>query len=433
MAVVLAGLALSGVPGTTVSQPPLPGDDGARHLGAATCGNSTCHAAQQTLQFSNVLQYEYIIWRDHDRHSKAFDVLKSDSATRMATNLGLGRASEAPQCLRCHADFVPPEQRGKNFNLVDGVSCEACHGGSEKWLGAHSSGVSTRKQNIAAGMYPTDDPSARARLCLSCHFGSIAQPMTHELHAAGHERLKFELDAYSSERPAHHRIDQDYRQRKPQGYGTHAWVVGQLATAGLHLELIRRHTHGSSPLFPELSHFECYSCHRMFGNGAPGSGDAPRTRDGALQMLTVIAAVLTPDRLKGLEDGIADLHTGARKGETAWLEAAAALSQRVTELQVALADVHPDADSTRALLDELLKRAVDGVDVSPIHAEQAALAAGTLVFVLEDLGAAPANADAVDKALDNLYATAGRPAQFDLHAWRASVKAMAAALAAGDT
>ena len=89
-------------------------------------------------------------------------------------------------CLDCHADNVAVERRAKGFQLSDGVGCEACHGGAVNWLGQHISGAADHGANLLAGMYPSEDPVARARLCLSCHFGTADRFITHRIMGAGH-------------------------------------------------------------------------------------------------------------------------------------------------------------------------------------------------------------------------------------------------------
>src|SRR5690606_27638381 len=109
--------------------------------------------------------------------------------------------------LGCHATFVPAEKRGKRFALSDGVGCESCHGPASRWLGQHVTGEASRAENIAVGMYPTEEPAARAELCLTCHLGTADRFASHRLMGAGHPRLSFELDTFTRIQPAHFRID----------------------------------------------------------------------------------------------------------------------------------------------------------------------------------------------------------------------------------
>lgn len=69
--------------------------------------------------------------------------------------------------------------------------------------------------NVAAGLKKLEDPVVRAGVCVDCHFGSAkdGQFVTHRMMAAGHPRMGFELDLFSSLQ-AHHQEDVDYGWRK---------------------------------------------------------------------------------------------------------------------------------------------------------------------------------------------------------------------------
>ena len=210
------------------------------HLGVASCASSTCHGATTKSPHSSVPQDEYLIWAKSDKHRLAYRVLLGARARRIAYNLGLRDAATAPLCLNCHADDVPPDRRGPQFRLSDGVGCEACHGGASNWLGVHISGA-THQQNLAAGLYPTENPLARAKKCLSCHFGDPADPqrfVTHRIMGAGHPRMGFELDTYTYAEPAHFVVNKAYVARKGPVNDARIWAVGQAYSLLLHMQAV---------------------------------------------------------------------------------------------------------------------------------------------------------------------------------------------------
>src|SRR5438876_3747651 len=176
------------------AHPLLPYQMNVKSMGVVNCANSLCHGAVQPWEKANVLQNEYVTWSRVDKHARSYKILFNEQSTRIARTLGLGRASEAKICLACHTHYVAAERRGEGFELDDGVSCEACHGPSEHWLPKHVEDGATHAGNLAAGLYPTDDPVQRARLCLSCHFGNGDRFVTHRIMGAGHPRMSFELD-----------------------------------------------------------------------------------------------------------------------------------------------------------------------------------------------------------------------------------------------
>jgi len=164
---LLLGLLLlgGGVLGNAAISAELPQRAAEKHMGVATCGNSTCHSVKQLEEPSNVLQNEYSTWLFHDRHSKAFSTLLNQESQSIALKLGIKDASKADICLDCHADNVPQEKRGPEFHMSDGVACEACHGGSEKWLSRHTLKPYSAERNLTDGMYPTADLAARTIVC----------------------------------------------------------------------------------------------------------------------------------------------------------------------------------------------------------------------------------------------------------------------------
>ncbi|MDB5422734.1 MAG: hypothetical protein JWQ29_150, partial [Phenylobacterium sp.] len=181
------------------SAPPLAGRVGV-HEGVASCGGSTCHSRPAATGLA-VRQNELITWQNPSSpaglHSRAWRVLTEARGQAISSKLGLGPAQNAPACLGCHTD--PAAQRGARFQVSDGVGCEACHGGSGGWIASHYVVGATHAANVAKGMKPLDDPKTRAGVCLDCHFGSArpGQFVTHQMMAAGHPRVNFELDLFS--------------------------------------------------------------------------------------------------------------------------------------------------------------------------------------------------------------------------------------------
>jgi hypothetical protein len=92
--------------------------------------------------------------------------------------------------------------RGRNF-ATEGVSCEACHGPATGWLGYHVTKDATHDESVKRGMYDTKDVVKRTDKCLTCHLGTSEKFVDHEMIAAGHPDLVFELEAFSAAMPRH--------------------------------------------------------------------------------------------------------------------------------------------------------------------------------------------------------------------------------------
>ena len=251
----------------TYAQPVLPQLAPDMHLGNATCGTSNCHAATQPWVTSAVLQNEYTFFMANDPHAKAYKTLEGKKAQDIAATLKIGDPTKASLCLDCHANNVPVSKRAKTFNIADGVSCESCHGPSSSWLGKHVSLANFHSENIAAGMYPTEDPMARAELCASCHIGNGSKFVNHELYGAGHPRTPFELNAYSQSH-AHFITNEKYARRKFVIQESQAWALGQVMTLRKQMEGIAEPARFTGALTPELAYFDCFSCHRNITGGS---------------------------------------------------------------------------------------------------------------------------------------------------------------------
>ncbi len=416
---------------------PLPQSDGARHLGVVTCAGSTCHGATQPFEDSPVLQNEFITWHQKDQHAEAYKVLLNDQSKAIARNLGLEAAHTADICLDCHADNVPDDRRGKRFQMSDGVACEACHGGSEKWLGPHVSGENSHQDNLDMGMYPTEDPVARGKLCLSCHFGNDDKFVTHRIMGAGHPRMSFELDTFTQIEPAHFVVDQDYTERKPNAQnGAALWATGQLIQAENYLDAFLDEKKHQSGLFPELVFFDCHACHHPMSDRRwtprAGVGLGPgvvRLNDSSLIMLEHIARRVSPDDADKLVEYTRNLHLATTKGLAPSREAATQLRDLVRSLAGQAMTHSYAAGDLQDMMRSIVERGVQGEYRDYAGAEQGVMAIGSIVATLERSGAVKDDALArVTSALDGLYAALSSDEEFRPAAFATAWKSLGQAL-----
>lgn len=246
---------------------PLPQHSRDKSLGVASCASSLCHGAIDTWKNSPVLQNEYITWSRSDKHARAYSLLLNERSKDIARRLGLKAPAHASAvCLDCHAHNVREALRGERFVLDDGVTCEACHGPSERWIKGHVGPQASHAQNLADGMFPTLDNVERARLCLSCHFGIRQKFVTHKMMAAGHPRMSFELDTFMQIQPPHFRIDSEAEKDRQLWESVRIWAIGQALSAFELLDILNDPKRGRDGLFPELVLFDCYSCHHAMAD-----------------------------------------------------------------------------------------------------------------------------------------------------------------------
>src|SRR5260370_10954947 len=96
-----------------------------------------------------------------------------------------------------------PQQRGRAVESSEGVSCENCHGPASAWLGPHTTRTWAQEKSVALGMHDTRNVMHRTEKCLECHLGTKNKFVDHEMIAAGHPDLYFELDSFSAGVPRH--------------------------------------------------------------------------------------------------------------------------------------------------------------------------------------------------------------------------------------
>ena len=305
-----------------------------KHLGVATCSTGVCHGKLVPQKDVDVALNEYRIWSADDRHARAYSALAGARSKAIADKLGIASAQTAKICLDCHADDVPIEKRGAKFQISDGIACEACHGGAEKWIESHSDASATHADNLAKGLYPTENPEKRASLCLDCHMGDADRLATHMIMGAGHPRLSFEVGAYTVNQPAHFTIDADYVRRKGAVDDFRLWLAGQLVGARRLLALdAGPWFEKSGAITPELSLYDCQSCHhsmddlrwslRHSDGLRPGS---LKLNDDHLSILISVTGVLEPDERDALARMSGALLRAGQQNANAVREASHALA-----------------------------------------------------------------------------------------------------------
>ncbi|MGE5615749.1 MAG: multiheme c-type cytochrome [Bacillota bacterium] len=389
---------------------PLPYQLNAKHIGVVNCASSLCHGSVSPWKDSNILQNEYVIWSRVDKHSsKAYQVLFNERSRRIATNLGLARpAYEEKICLDCHAENPPPALRGERFKVSDGIGCEACHGPAEHWIATHVEANATHADNVAHGLYPTNEPVAQARLCLSCHFGNKDKFVTHRMMGAGHPRMSFEIDTFSQTEPPHFVIDADWQKRKGTWDTARVWAIGQALAAKETLDVLLDPKRSRDGLFPELVIFDCHACHHSMRDirWTPRTSASPgriRLNDANFLMLRQIARVALGEEIaREFDTRVAALHRAVAGDGGDTTEAARALHATLDTMIRELSTRTFRPADLRAMLRGLVDDGLNGRYHDYSGAEQATMAIGSLLNHLGKRGELR-NLRAVNGALDRLY------------------------------
>lgn len=202
-------------------------------LGTQSCAAASCHGRRESSGGAATLPvgHEYSIWlgthatysggrrhydpraqvesRGGDPHAQAAQRMREprfQDVLRRASQRTDGSLDHNMQarCARCHDPLglaqqptelalAPPEE-----STGHGIGCESCHGGSRRWLALHYERDVSREQLVKLGLIDTKSLLVRARLCASCHVGSAENDMNHDMLAAGHPPLRFELASYEA-------------------------------------------------------------------------------------------------------------------------------------------------------------------------------------------------------------------------------------------
>ena len=397
------------------------------HLGVATCSGSNCHGANERPAGSAVPGNEYVVWSKRDKHRRAYAVLLEDRAIRMARAFGLPDAANQKFCLDCHADNVPPSQRGPQFQLADGVGCEACHGGAAKWLGPHISRASHR-DNLAAGLYPLEQPLARAEKCLGCHYGDANHFVDHRLYGAGHPRLAFELDTFTAIQPAHFVVDKSYIERKGRVTDVQVWAAGQALAVVKRMTALLDPKHAHPGLFPEFAFYDCQSCHHPYRPLHTPRATAEEAEPGTVKldsanalMLQLAAAQVAPDAARALNGHVSAMDQAAIADRAALLREAAAVRDIAGRLLGLLASHQFSSGELRALADSLTALVRAEWRFSDAEQVTMALEAVTTGLGSSGLVGGPQGA-AIKHAMGALYASFGNETSFRSDAFAAALR-----------
>jgi hypothetical protein len=413
--------------GSTTPQPA----NAPSYVGPGSCAAVACHGSIRPVAGGRILQTEYSTWIAQDRHTHATEVLSNPVSVRIGRILGIGAPNSAPKCLACHSLDVPEGRQARTF-ANEGVSCEACHGPASAWLGPHTTRGWTHAQSVQLGMHDTKDLVKRTERCLTCHLGNGEKYVDHEMIAAGHPDLVFDLEAFSAAMPRHWRVPTDTDPFAP----VRSFSVGQLVQVRSGLERLTRRVKG--PVWPEYAELDCFACHHSltrpedswrqaqgYDNRRPGNPPLNQSRwttgrrvlaaydqQGSNELDAVMTKIaLESSRLRADAAQIAALVNDAR----------AMLDRGISRALMA----QPDAAMATRLLHAIAAEAEEIAPRGERAAEQAGMALETLYTA--SLGGNTESA-AVRSAFDELFQQFQSPGSYDPRRFVAQVRKIDAAV-----
>ena len=414
-----------------------------KYIGPGSCAATSCHGSVKPVPGSRILQTEYSTWILRDKHSRAYQALTGDVGERMARILKFGaKAEESPKCLACHALYTTPEQRGRAFEISEGVSCENCHGPASAWLGPHTTREWTHEQSVAAGMQDTRSVIHRAEKCLQCHLGTSQKFVDHEMIAAGHPDLYFELDSFSAVMPRHWKEPRESAPGKsaedPNWVGVRDWSVGQAVQLRASMERLMWRSKGEridrKNVWPEYSELSCIACHHSLGpakdswrqeHGYAGRRPGDPAWNGSRYLVfRSIAKQVDPAsaqeldrRLMAVADEMSKLNPD-RNTVSAAANSAALVAQQFADKLSAMS--FDSAVALRAM--RSITQDAEAISLGDERtAEQAAMALDSL-YIAYSKQVNPSNASEVRSAINSLFRQLENPSAYNADQFAAALK-----------
>ena len=403
-----------------------------KYVGPGSCSAVACHGGIQPRSSTKVLQNEYSTWVTADKHARGYTVLTEPLGRQMSSILKIGPAEKAQRCLVCHALSVDDQHRGREFDVAEGVSCESCHGPSSAWLGPHVQASAKHADMVKLGLIDNNNLSVRSEECLTCHLGSARKDMQvdHEMIAAGHPDLTFELDSFTAVEPPH------WVEKSPDPlFGMRAWGVGQAVQ--LRESMLRVSRRAQNGPWPEFSEMDCITCHHALtgpeswrqkeGYAGHRAGDPPYNLSRYIVFRHFAQEIdpSTESELSGQVVKVAGLITSMSPDRGAAQSAA----NRAAELADKLLGEVRDAQYDQARTERLLKVIANDADAIAKQgeraAEQATMSVDSLYIAKAKAGSA---SPATRAAIDKLFTQVKNPSGYNAPQFAASMKQVAATL-----
>jgi len=421
----------------------------AKYVGPGSCAATACHGSVKPVAESRIFQNEYSTWILKDKHARAYQALTGEVGERMARILKLGaKAEESPKCLACHALYTTPEQRGRPFEITEGVSCENCHGPAQAWLGQHTERESPEKhaKSLALGMADTRDVIHRTEKCLQCHLGTKEKFVDHEMIAAGHPDLFFELDSFSAVMPRHWKQPRESAPGKPaprpdgdaNWTSVRDWSVGQAVQLGAAMDRLtwraKNERSDKRDAWPEYSELSCFACHHSLGpakdswrqeRGYAGRrpGD-PAWNASRYIVFRVFARQVDPAAAQELDQrlaAVADEMSKLNPDRAAVASAATSAAPEAQRFAERLAMMSYDSATALRAMQGITQDA-DAIALADERAAEQATMALDSLYIAYSKQANPANAAEVRGAINGLFQQLENPSAYNADRFAAALK-----------
>jgi hypothetical protein len=247
------------------------------------------------------------------------------------------------------------------------------------------------------------DPIKCSETCLSCHLGTTTKWVDHEMIAAGHPDLYFELDSFTAAMPKHWKEPRD-----------DPWAELRLLATGQAIQLrenMRRIARETERFWPEFSEFDCFACHHNLTmpknswrqeHGYPGRRPGNPPWDASrFAILKLIAEQVDGAEAQHLDTALSQVNslvsdiTADRHRITTAAQATAETADRVARR---MSGCHFDSSTAVQLIRRISGAGESIAFQGERSAEQAAMVLNSLVIAYCDRAKPPAASQAQMKA-----------------------------------
>jgi hypothetical protein len=291
-------------------------------------------------------------------------------------------------------------------------------------------------------MHDTRNVIRRTEKCLECHLGTKNKFVDHEMIAAGHPDLYFELDSFSAVMPRHWKVPRESAPGKPAeeaaGVGVRDWGTGQAVQLRGEMERLvwraRNERFDKKDVWPEYSELSCFACHHALGpakdswrqeHGYFGRrpGDPP-WNSARYAVFRLLAKQIDSANAQELDRQLLVVSSEMsklnpdRNTVAAAASAAAPLAQRIA---VRLAAMQYDQAVTLRMLQRIPDDAENIALADERAAEQSAMAMDSL-YIAYSKDAKPANAAEVRAAINGLFQQLENPSAYNADQFASSLR-----------
>ncbi|WP_367947405.1 hypothetical protein [Sphingopyxis sp. BSNA05] len=243
--------------------------------------------------------------------------------------------------------------------------------------------------------------------------------------AAGHPRISFEMDLFSTLQQ-HHDEDVDYIRRKGRTNSVQFWAVGQAMALERSLNLFTKPAIATEGIFPEFYFYDCHSCHRRIYDSAsarPTSVDNPGRpipegmppyNDENMIMLSAAIKVAAPDIAADFDSRSKAFHAAMAQGRGPAVEEAARLRQYASQLADRFSRASFGREQTFRIMESIAGQAISPRFTDYEGSVQAVMAIDTLLNGLVNSGQVSESAASSLRGQINVaYAAVAEPNSYE--------------------